>query len=319
MINSVHKKELVTVAIVLAAVLVMLTGCIGADARGMSASAKKDFAASQLDAPEDIKAEAADGNITVTWAKVDGAVKYSVSGAGVHVVTTSTSYTFTALAPGSYDIRAIALAGPLSSRASTVTVKIGGGGAIESQSSDIPAPSETKNASTAGNKKAETTAKADKPKTTNGGSKTSKVDTGAGNSGTAADKGKAGNATDTGTGDSSGNPGNTGGDGGEAAPGPNAGKTWREPWTETIGHPAEYTEVYHPEVWEIVAYVEFYDGYIAPSSWTMVEIGAYMHDNRAAAGYWVKDKTVKVSEAWFEQTLAKAAWTETINHPGEWV
>lgn len=97
----------------------------------------------------------------------------------------------------------------------------------------------------------------------------------------------------------------SGGSGSQAQPSkPAHVHSYTIPITETINHPAEYTQVYHPEVGHEVQRCGNC-GAVNPDSAHM-ETHALAGELKGTYGDWVVDQA-----AWTENVLVKGAWTET--------
>lgn len=97
----------------------------------------------------------------------------------------------------------------------------------------------------------------------------------------------------------------SGGSGSQAQPSkPAHVHSYSIPITETINHPAEYTQVYHPEVGHEVQRCKTC-GAINPDS-AHAEAHALAGENSGTYSDWIVDQA-----AWTENVLVKNAWTET--------
>lgn len=97
----------------------------------------------------------------------------------------------------------------------------------------------------------------------------------------------------------------SGGSGSQAQPSkPAHVHSYSIPITETINHPAEYTQVYHPEVGHEVQRCKTC-GAINPDS-AHAEAHALAGESSGTYSDWIVDQA-----AWTENVLVKNAWTET--------
>jgi hypothetical protein len=346
-------KRMAAVMTALAMVAITVTGCSKSAANESETENPKTEAVDNgLAAPEGIEAvataTAADGAVAVTWSAVDGALKYDVYGAGVHIVTTDTKYTFDSLVPGEYNVRVIALGGPRSSEASRVTFVVADGGAVETTAVDVP---ETKAESKSDSKKADSTTNTDKAKSTAGsgsadtGNSNSNLgsgkntnsdknnsnpdaskDTGAGNSNSNTGNNGTGNNANTGNngGGKDTGMGNSGSGSGTTTPkppaDPNAGKTWVP--EKVIEHPATYKTVFHDGVWTngTKEYGYSCNG-CETNFWGSTaydDVRAHVTANRHG-GWHSAVRTVGagwITEPREETVIDQPAWTEVI--PGYW-
>jgi hypothetical protein len=271
--NVQNLKRMAAVMVALAMVVLTVTECSKSAANESETEKPKTEAVDNgLAAPAGIEAvataTAADGTVAVTWSAVDGALKYDVYGAGVHAITTDTSYTLDGLAPGEYNVRVIALGGPRSSEASKVTFVVTDGGAVETTAVDVPelkveSKSTSKSDSKTDSKKTDSTTTTDKAKASTGNSNSSSenknTNTGKGGKDTGnTDSGKSdGNGNSSTSNSNNANTGNSGSGtntgGGNTTttpitptPDPHAGKTyvpeqriWQEPTYKTVHYKEE--------------------------------------------------------------------------------
>lgn len=97
----------------------------------------------------------------------------------------------------------------------------------------------------------------------------------------------------------------SGGSGSQAQPSkPAHVHSYTIPITETINHPAEYTQVYHPETYKEVQRCKTCNA-INPDE-AHREAHLLAGENSGTYSDWVKDQ-----DAWTENVLVKGAWTET--------
>jgi hypothetical protein len=322
-------KTAMAITLALIVAVMLATGCSKPAVGGDGADTLKAGTADNgLAAPDGIEAVAVEGSVTISWSAVNGALKYDVYGAGVHIVTTDTKYTFDSLAPGEYNVRVMALGGPKSSEAK-VTFVFADSGAVETTAVDVPeTKTETKSESKSDNTKTDTSTKTDKAKSNAGGgnsSSTGNSNTGSGNnntgnsnSGSGKDTGKDnsgsgkdnGNSNNANTGNSNGGGTGNGTGGGADAGGtttppadPNAGKTWIP--EQVISHPAV------EGLWGVVGQTDSYPHCTKCEFKTrsMDEMEAHMFE--FGHGYRVIPDNI---EGWLREP--KAAWTETV--PGHW-
>jgi hypothetical protein len=338
-------KRMTAVVMALVMVVLAVTGCSKSAANEDGAqNTKTEIVDNGLASPDGIKIVALEGAVTVSWSAVDGALKYDVYGAGVHVVTTDTKYTFDSLVPGEYNVRVMALGGPRSSEASKVTFVVADGGDVETTAVDVP---EAKAESKTDGKKAESTTKTDKAKSTAGSGSTStgnsnsgsdkNMNTGNGKGSSDSNKNNSNSNSNTGTGNGSnadtGNNGsgsgtNTGTNTGSGTTtpkppaDPNAGKVWIP--EKVVEHPATYKTVFHDGVWTNgtreygyrcnTCRTEFW----GPNDYDDVRAHGWKFD--PPHGGWMEiARTVGagwVTEPWEETVIDQPAWTEVI--PGYW-
>ncbi|MCL1847710.1 MAG: hypothetical protein FWF91_07100 [Coriobacteriia bacterium] len=102
----------------------------------------------------------------------------------------------------------------------------------------------------------------------------------------------------------------SGGSGGTGTGGTGPTKVWHEGWTEVIHHPAEYEEVWHPE--------EGHYGSLCNTCGAEISGFAAQHLLDSGHSSYRTDVYFIDSPAWIENVLVKAAWDETIEHPGYW-
>ena len=117
--------------------------------------------------------------------------------------------------------------------------------------------------------------------------------------------GNGGSSGGSSGGNSGGNSGGSGGSGG----GGSTGLVWHPPWTETIYHPAEYGEIWHPEVGHYGSVCNECGAEI--SGFAAKHLEETLHRSYRTA--YIVD-----SPAWSETVVVREAWTEYINHPGYW-
>ena len=115
----------------------------------------------------------------------------------------------------------------------------------------------------------------------------------------------AGGASGKGDAQASGS-GGSGGSGG--AGGGNTQGTWHPGWTEVVHHPAEYEEIWHDEVGHYAAICSVCGEITGDPNQHLLDTGH---------GSWYTGYVVD-SPAWSERVQTKAAWDESVNHPGYW-
>ena len=119
-----------------------------------------------------------------------------------------------------------------------------------------------------------------------------------------------GAAPSQGVGESGGGSGSGGGGAGGGGNGGGNQGVWHPGWTEVVHHPAVYEDVWHDEIGHYADVCNTCGAELGPglAPRHLLDTG---HESYRTA--YVMD-----SPAWSERVQVKAAWDETIEHPGYW-